>query len=241
MPLGNFKKQMSPVKVIKSDGQEYSVNGLIHKNMILIEDTSLPLEEGDTIVRVLPNSLEERYEVLDRGYEQRLGSIASHYNAKIRRHGSPASASSSNTVVINGLVVNSAIQSGSGHQTVTSNVGHDRLQAGKVIAQLRDEISMLHELFVGSLKAHKELEVRKDEIVEVLHLIVDKMEEELPAGKELAIDELQRIAVTVTNEILDKKSGLDTSLLQRVAESGVTESLLGSAIFQALLTGLAAL
>ncbi|OOR59994.1 hypothetical protein BGP34_04095 [Bacillus mycoides] len=56
------------VSLLKQNGQCIDdIEAHIQSKVIFIEDISIPIEEGDKILRVLPNGLSETYLVLDRG------------------------------------------------------------------------------------------------------------------------------------------------------------------------------
>lgn len=71
--------------LIKSDSRKYEeILADVQKNKIFINDISLPIEEGDIIIRELPNGLKEKYIVIDRClYTGHLG----HYELEVRRDG----------------------------------------------------------------------------------------------------------------------------------------------------------
>ncbi len=74
------------VSLIKSDGRRIdNIISNVGQESISIHDISLPIEEGDRLLRILPNGLEEYYLVLDRGYHQALASIPARYNVKVRK------------------------------------------------------------------------------------------------------------------------------------------------------------
>ena len=57
------------VTLKKQNGEEYTdIPASVQSKKIFIDDVSIPIEEGDHLVRKLPNGLEEYYLVLDRGY-----------------------------------------------------------------------------------------------------------------------------------------------------------------------------
>ncbi len=74
------------VTLTKPDGRQFQgIKANVQPEIIFIPDTSLPIEEGDTIERILPNNLVEQYRVLDRGYYSGQGSIRAHYQVKVRK------------------------------------------------------------------------------------------------------------------------------------------------------------
>ena len=74
------------VVLVKKDGTRYeNIRASVEPKSILIPDASLPIEEGDRILRILPNKLQETYIVLDRGFQSEFGGIAAHYDAKVQK------------------------------------------------------------------------------------------------------------------------------------------------------------
>ena len=77
------------LKIIKQDGSEINnAIGLFHieKKKVTIEDMTIDIEEGDTIVRDLPNGKQERFTILDTGFMRGMGGhIPDHYNVSIER------------------------------------------------------------------------------------------------------------------------------------------------------------
>ncbi len=88
------------VSLIKPNGEEIDdIRALVNSKTILIEDENLPIEEGDTILRKLPNGLFEKYQVLDRGFISGMGGISSHYQVKVRKEGSLTEGQKSSYVI----------------------------------------------------------------------------------------------------------------------------------------------
>lgn len=77
------------LKLVKLDGSEIeNVIGLVStgKKKITIEDVSLDIEEGDTIVRDLPNGKQEYFTVIDPGFARGMGGhIPDHYSVSFER------------------------------------------------------------------------------------------------------------------------------------------------------------
>ena len=77
------------LKIIKPNGSEIeNVIGLVSmgKKKITIEDVSLDIEEGDTIVRDLPNGKQEHFTVIDPGFARGMGGhIPDYYSVSIER------------------------------------------------------------------------------------------------------------------------------------------------------------
>jgi hypothetical protein len=92
------------VTLVKQDGQRFeNIRANVQPKRIFIFDVSLPIEEGDRIIRTLPNGLPESYLVLDRGYHeapQRRGmpGIPPHYQVEVRKESRPTLGAPSSAV-----------------------------------------------------------------------------------------------------------------------------------------------
>ncbi|MCL1696551.1 hypothetical protein [Lysinibacillus sp. BPa_S21] len=89
--MGNPLKQLARDTVIlkKQNGKVYSdIKANVQKNKIFIHDNTLPIEEGDRLVRTLSNGLEESYIVVDRGYYEKFHSIDAHYQCDVQKESS---------------------------------------------------------------------------------------------------------------------------------------------------------
>jgi hypothetical protein len=76
----------------KQSGREVQgIRASVQRGKIFISDGTLPLEEGDILVRELPNGMTESYVIEDRGYYAAIGGIHAHYQAKVRRESTPSS------------------------------------------------------------------------------------------------------------------------------------------------------
>jgi len=57
------------VSLIKKSGNQIDdIYASVQGERIFIADTSLPIEEGDTLIRILPNKIQERYLILNAKY-----------------------------------------------------------------------------------------------------------------------------------------------------------------------------
>ena len=74
------------VRLVKADGKEFGeVPANVQRNMIFIDDANLPIEEGDRLIRCLPNGLDECYLVLDRGLYSAVEGMQAHYQVQVRK------------------------------------------------------------------------------------------------------------------------------------------------------------
>lgn len=85
-----FKELMTDkVSLIKDDGTEIKdISASVQKEKVFIDDGSLPIEEGDRLLRVLPNGLKESYVVIDRGFYDKFHGISAHYQCEVQKESS---------------------------------------------------------------------------------------------------------------------------------------------------------
>lgn len=99
--MAPFKQmQKDEVSLIKIDGTRINnIRSHVGSKKIFISDASLPIEEGDKILRTLPNGLEEYYVVIDRGYLAGLPpNLPAHYQVKVRKETNEDDVKNSSTV-----------------------------------------------------------------------------------------------------------------------------------------------
>jgi hypothetical protein len=123
------------VSLVKKSGKEYEdIKALVESKTILIEDETLPIEEGDTILRKLPNGLIEKYLVLDRGFIGGIGgsSALAHYEVKVRKESSSEKSVTGNIFNLHGpnsrINIHSKDSSINTANTVESSVFNDLRQ-----------------------------------------------------------------------------------------------------------------
>jgi len=83
--LSSFPK--STISIINRRGEVLyqNIKTVFADSIFLIEDTTLIFEEGDIIEKTLPNGISERYEILETGYTEGLGSISAHFQVKVKK------------------------------------------------------------------------------------------------------------------------------------------------------------
>lgn len=112
------------VSLVKPNGDRYdNIQACVTPNAILIGDTSLPIEEGDKISRILPNRTVENYIVLDRGFITGSEIIESHFDVKVEKENTLKN-TNINHFENNfyGTMFNSQIQQNSKDSTQTMNI-----------------------------------------------------------------------------------------------------------------------
>lgn len=128
------------VKLVKINGDVIDdIPAHVQPKMIFISDANLPIEEGDKLVRVLPNGLIESYEVLDRGYHGAIRGIAAHYQVKVRKETSIESKKTESIINIYNMGDNSRINNSSEDNSTNIVINTDN----KIFGQIRDAFDKL--------------------------------------------------------------------------------------------------
>ncbi|MCP3776705.1 hypothetical protein NLX71_26050 [Paenibacillus sp. MZ04-78.2] len=157
-----FGKLMNDkVKLVKADGEQIdNIKARVQPDMILIDDASLPIEEGDKIFRDLSNGLSESYLVLDRGFNERTLNIPAHYQIKVRKE-SAIETQRATTMQFHIANVYGSNIGTQGNATIENTFNFevvDRLieeNGGEDKEDLRKMISEIKELFEDSEKIKK--------------------------------------------------------------------------------------
>lgn len=99
------------VILVKSNGIRYdAISADVQENTIFINDISLPIEEGDKLIRVLPNNLKETYIVIDRGLYSGMAGLEGHYEVKVKKSSYSSQDVATNINNYYGNISNSQIQ-----------------------------------------------------------------------------------------------------------------------------------
>jgi len=105
--LNDLMRGSDKVSLVKQDGTRIDdIEANVGKN-IYIADISLPIEEGDSLIRALPNGLEEVYIVVDRGYTSvpremlSAGDLREYYYVKVRKQTAMSERRPSGTTIYN--------------------------------------------------------------------------------------------------------------------------------------------
>lgn len=70
----------------KRSGERWSeIPAIVQPGQIILPSSSIPLEEGDLILRLLPSGVEERFVVEDRGFHAATMGFPAHFQARVRR------------------------------------------------------------------------------------------------------------------------------------------------------------
>ena len=77
---------LDKVSLVKEDGQRLDdISASVGSEMIVIQEISLPVQEGDKIIRELPNGQTEIYLIIDTGYQREFYGVPAHYSMKVRK------------------------------------------------------------------------------------------------------------------------------------------------------------
>lgn len=73
------------VTIIKRNGERYeNVAASVQRDKVFTERADVPVEEGDTIERKLPNGVVEQFVVEDPGFMVAIGGFPDHYQMNVR-------------------------------------------------------------------------------------------------------------------------------------------------------------
>jgi len=101
MLRGMMKDQ---VTLVKADGtRRDGVRAHVQPKKIFVDDASVPIEEGDRILRKLPSGLTESYLVLDRGFFDSSVGIPAHYQIEVRKESRPPDPSRAQSTIVYNL------------------------------------------------------------------------------------------------------------------------------------------
>lgn len=116
-----INKTNALVTLVQKNGNRIAdIKAFVQPDLIIIKDTSVPVEEEDVIERLLPSKIIERFHVTDRGYFSAIGSFPEHYQVKVAKLPSAQSAVANNhntTYIVSGQ--NARVVHGSDSSTNT--------------------------------------------------------------------------------------------------------------------------
>ena len=80
------------VTLVKKDGAvaKENIKAVVQPKMIFMEDSTLPIEPGDSLLRTLPSGLVEEFIVDDPGFYAGMRGMKAHFQTKVRRSDAPA-------------------------------------------------------------------------------------------------------------------------------------------------------
>ncbi len=160
------------VALQKQNGEKFeNIQANVQSNMIFIDDAQLPIEEGDKLLRTLPNGLTESYIVVDRGFNEAFIDFPAHYQVKVRKS-STINTQQKNIVRNYNVTANAPIYGmqigGNGNQQSVNVNGQN----------INDIVDNLRKLIAASTISVLE----KDDAIEALERISKLSNEELTPG-----------------------------------------------------------
>lgn len=82
--LSNFPTEK--ITLVKQNSDRFEdIEAMVQKGQIMTEDVKIPVEEGDHIIRKLPNGLTEKYRIIDRGYQDAFGGLPAIYDMEVEK------------------------------------------------------------------------------------------------------------------------------------------------------------
>lgn len=143
------------VTLVKQAGaRTEGVRAVVESDQITTYDTSLDVEEGDKIERLLPTGRAESYLVLDTGYQPGYGPVPPFYQMKVRKVSAISESQRGASVVYNVSGPNARVNVNStDSSTNITNVSPDELfsEMQNVVEGIQD--SERRELLVKRIKA----------------------------------------------------------------------------------------
>lgn len=153
------------ISLIKYSGAvaQENVPALVTGSIIFVADENFPVEVSDHILRTLPSGLVEDYVVVDPVfYSKALTGADSHFQIKVRKHGSPASKQS----IVQGITnnfhgPNSRVNINSTDKSINVAASISAEQIASFIAQVRPVIEHLPEHAQAEIQ--KQIQVLEEE------------------------------------------------------------------------------
>ncbi|MDE6260427.1 MAG: hypothetical protein K2M42_06135 [Oscillospiraceae bacterium] len=139
------------VNIIKRDSSIIeSIDALVDRKIVHIEDVSIDIEEGDIIERTLPTGSKEQYLVIDRGFFRGIpGGIPSHYEVKVEKQ--TAYTKVSRGSVINQYHINNAekVNIQSTDNSTTYNITANDISLMDTLRKLADGLEDKEEIILN--------------------------------------------------------------------------------------------
>gem|GEM_PF-5674032 len=163
-----FNELMNDTVTLKKRNGEIieNIKASVQRDKIFIDDGKLLIEEGDKIVRVLPNGLTESYLILHTGFYDEFQGLPAHYQMKVRKESAiePHSSMSFNIGTVYGSNIgtqgNSSIKNTFNFDTVDQMIeekgGEDKEELRKMIAEIKEFFEDSEKVKKGSLSTYSE-------------------------------------------------------------------------------------
>lgn len=134
---------MESVILIKQDGRRFELQAMVQSELILTENVSIPIEDGDAYERKTPSGITEWFTVLDAAYQPRVGPMPAHYQSKVRKNTALPRTPPTPNVVYNLIGANSRVN----NQSSDSSTNVVTVDSSQLFVNMRQAIQQ------GSLDA----------------------------------------------------------------------------------------
>lgn len=183
------------------------VNSLVTGSMVLVPDSSIPIESGDALLRKLPSGLIERLIVSDPGFYAALHGMPAHYQIKYRREGQKPEGTAGYTIHVTGQNSRVNINSVDNSTNVVSYVSENMDGMIAELEKLRTALlpkaqTPEHYAAIGAI-ASAEIAAKEGDASKVSQIL-----SALGAGGKWTLDVAKEIGVPVVIEVLKKAVGL---------------------------------
>lgn len=143
------------VTLVKPDSSRVEgIRASVQREKIFVDDSSLPIEEGDTIERERPGGIVDRYMVLDAGYHHDIHGIPAHFQMQVRKETAiPRDPPNpSNTYYLNGP---------------NSRVNNNSMDASVNVSLTQQGTSQLFDDLLAALNEITDMEQREQLVIDV--------------------------------------------------------------------------
>ena len=84
--MPGYQLMRDQIVVVKPDGSRSGrLRASLQPTKALFQSPDVPVEDGDTLIRELPDGRSEEYLVVDSGFRHAIGSFPDHYQSKIKK------------------------------------------------------------------------------------------------------------------------------------------------------------
>ncbi|MCP4113134.1 MAG: hypothetical protein GY749_47660 [Desulfobacteraceae bacterium] len=130
------------VSLIKKSGERFdNIEAGVQPNLIYVKNSSLPIETGDKIKRVLPSKIEETFVVTDPGFHAKFSGIEAHYQIKYIKEGDQHNTDKSTNITYNV----SGTQSRINIDTIDLSTNISNSSAVKVFSEIREILEKIED------------------------------------------------------------------------------------------------
>lgn len=220
----NFPKEKA--RLIKQDSSVIdNIEAFFNRECILVDDTSICIEDGDIFERTLPSGIKEHYVVLDAGFFSGSSGIPAHYQIKVEKQTSfrkgvseqdlrslPANdARGININVSGGSISNLQIQQSSvnSSQTITPSQNFDYEAVSDFLNQL-NKYSMLNDELGENAVKFSQLVVEAEEAIK---------NKEAPSKIKTILTTMKDLMVGVTGSLI--ATGIATQIPILLSQLGL--------------------